>query len=50
MASENTIFFQRVEALCRENNMDVSSLEHAAGVGAGTIPGWRKGANPRLKP
>lgn len=49
MANEKTVFFQRVEALCREKGMDVSDLEQEAGIGGGTIPGWRKGATPRLK-
>ena len=49
MANDKTIFFQRVEALCRDRGMDVSDLEAEAGVGGGTIPGWRKGATPRLK-
>lgn len=49
MANEKTVFFQRVEALCRERGMDVSDLEPEAGIGGGTIPGWRKGATPRLK-
>lgn len=49
MANDKTIFFQRVEALCRDRGMDVSDLEAEAGVGGGTIQGWRKGATPRLK-
>jgi len=48
MTTEKTVFFQRAEALCLERNMNVSELEKAAGIGAGTIPGWRKGAVPRL--
>lgn len=47
MATEKTVFFQRVEALCRDKDINVSDLETEAGVGAGTIPGWRKGSTPR---
>ncbi|MDR1067342.1 MAG: helix-turn-helix transcriptional regulator [Clostridiales bacterium] len=43
-----TTFFQRVEALCRERNMNISDLGPAAGIGVGTIPDWRKGAKPRM--
>ena len=48
MTTDKTIFFKRIEALCHERNMNVSDLETAAGIGAGTIPGWRKGSKPRL--
>jgi transcriptional regulator with XRE-family HTH domain len=43
-----TVFFQRVEALCKEKNMTTTDLGPAAGIGNGTVSGWRKGAEPSL--
>lgn len=43
-----TVFFQRVEALCRERGMTVTDIGPAADIGNGTVTGWRKGAEPRI--
>ena len=36
-----TVFFQRVEALCVDRGMTTTDLGPAAGIGNGTISGWR---------
>jgi transcriptional regulator with XRE-family HTH domain len=43
-----TTFFQRVEALCMEHGMTTTDLGPAAGIGNGTVSGWRKGAVPQI--
>jgi transcriptional regulator with XRE-family HTH domain len=43
-----TTFFQRVEALCAERGMTTTDLGPAAGIGNGTVSGWRRGAEPQI--
>jgi len=43
-----TAFFQRVEALCKDMGITTTDLAPAAGIGNGTLTGWRKGAVPSL--
>ena len=48
MTTEKTAFFQRVEALCKDRSMTTTDLGPAAGIGNGTVTGWRRGASPRI--
>lgn len=42
IAEEPTVIFKNIQALCKEKNFTVSSLEEAAGLPTGTIPNWNK--------
>lgn len=44
----NSVFFSRVQSLCTERGMTPTDLVPAAGIGEGTITGWRKGSKPRI--
>ena len=39
--------FDNVKAICEERNLPISKLEQMAGLGNGTISGWKE-SSPRL--
>ena len=41
--------YENVKALCEKRNLSICALEKKAGIGNGTIAGWRDGSEPTLK-
>jgi transcriptional regulator with XRE-family HTH domain len=41
------LFYKKVEAYCKKNNIAISAFEKKCGLGNGTIGGWVE-SNPRI--
>lgn len=42
------VLYEKVVALIKEQNKTIHSVEVSAGIGNGTIDGWKNGSNPML--